>query len=80
MAKLSNDRRSALELLAGSQRGCSEAILMAHGFPMSLVDELVRDRLATATPLKARIGGRLVEVKRVMITEVGLKALAQSQS
>jgi hypothetical protein len=78
MAKLSDDRRGVLELLAGSQRGCSEAILMAHGFPMSLVDELVRDGLATAAPLKARIGGRLVEVRRVMITEVGLKALARS--
>jgi hypothetical protein len=33
-----------LELLAGTQRGCSEAILMAHDFPMSLV--------ATATPFK----------------------------
>jgi hypothetical protein len=80
MAKLSNDGRSALELLAGSQRGCSDAIWMAHGFLMSLVDELVRDGLATATPLKARIGGRLVEVKRVMITEAGLRTLAQSQS
>jgi hypothetical protein len=46
---------------------------------MSLIEALVRDGLATATPLKARIGGRLVEVTRVMITEVGLKALAQSQ-
>jgi hypothetical protein len=58
MAKLSDDKRGVLELLAGSQRDCSEAILMAHGFPMSLVNELVRDGLATATSLKARVGGR----------------------
>jgi len=78
MAKLGDDRRGVLELLADRQRGCSEAVLMRHGFPMSLVDALVRDGLATATPLKARIGGRLVEVTRVMITEAGLRTLARS--
>jgi hypothetical protein len=40
---------------------------------------LVRDGLATAAPLKARIGGRLVEVTRVMITAAGLRAVAQSK-
>jgi hypothetical protein len=51
---------------------------MRHGFSMSLIEALARDGLATATPLKARIGGRLVEVTRVMITEVGLRTLARS--
>ena len=66
------------KLLAGSQHGCNEAILIAHDFPMSLVDALVRDGLATATPLKARIGGRLIQVTRVMIAEAGLRTLACS--
>jgi len=30
------DRRSALELLGASRHGCTEAILLAHGFTVAM--------------------------------------------
>jgi hypothetical protein len=41
-------RRRALELLAGAELGCTEAIMLAHGFKMELLVELMRDGLAAA--------------------------------
>jgi hypothetical protein len=43
-------RRRALELLAASRDGCTEAIMLAHGFTIDLLVELVRAGLATAKP------------------------------
>jgi hypothetical protein len=40
------DRRRALELLAASREGCTEAIMLAHGFTVELMVELVRPRRA----------------------------------
>jgi len=37
-------------LLAGSSHGCTEAILLAHGFTIEMLIVLVRGGLATATP------------------------------
>jgi hypothetical protein len=43
------DRRRALELLAASRDGCNEAIMLAHGFTIPLLVELIRAGLASAT-------------------------------
>jgi hypothetical protein len=32
------DRRRALELLAASRDGCTEAIMLAHGFPIASLE------------------------------------------
>ena len=42
------DRRRALELLAVSRDGCTEAIMLAHGFTIDQMVELVRAGLASA--------------------------------
>jgi hypothetical protein len=68
-------RRRALELLASCREGCTEAILLAHGFTVEQIVELVRDGLATATSERIRIGSREIEVARVRITEVGRQVL-----
>jgi hypothetical protein len=52
------DRRRALELLASSRDGCTEAILQAHGFSVRQIVELVRAGLAIATPERVVAGGR----------------------
>jgi hypothetical protein len=57
------DRRPALELLAASRDGCTEAIMLAHGFTVAQMVELVRAGLASATAecivaWRARDGGR----------------------
>jgi hypothetical protein len=49
-------RRRALELLASSRDGCSEAIMIAHGFSIDMIVGLVRAGLATATAERV-VGG-----------------------
>jgi hypothetical protein len=50
------DRRRALELLAASREGCTEAIMLAHGLTIPQMVELVRAGLATATTERVVIG------------------------
>ena len=69
------DRRRALELLAASRDGCTEAILLAHGFTIKQIVELVRAGLAAAHSQRVVIGRRTVEIARVKITEAGRQGL-----
>jgi hypothetical protein len=69
------DRRRALELLAASRDGCAQAILIAHGFSIEQMVELVRDGLATAHRQRVIVGKRTIEVARMKITEAGRQAL-----
>jgi hypothetical protein len=57
----SRQRRRALELLAGSPDGCTEAILLAHGFPVGLLAKLIDAGLATAHAERMMVGGRPME-------------------
>jgi hypothetical protein len=66
-------RRRALELLAASRDGCTEAILVAHGFTMLV--KLIRAGLATAGTECVVAGGRSIEVARMRITDTGRRAL-----
>jgi hypothetical protein len=56
------DRRRALELLAASRDGATEAAMRAHGFTVEQMVELVRTGLATATAERVVVGGRTIEV------------------
>jgi hypothetical protein len=47
------DCRRALELLAASHDGCTEAIMLAQGFTIEQMNEFVRAGLATATAERA---------------------------
>jgi hypothetical protein len=69
------DRRRALELLASCRDGCTEAIMLAHGFTIAQMVELVRAGLATATAERVVAGGRTIEVARVRITDAGRRLL-----
>jgi len=69
------DRRRALELLSGSHDGCTEAVLLAHGFTVPLLVELVSTGLATAKVELMMAGKRPIKVTRVRITEAGREAL-----
>jgi hypothetical protein len=70
-----SDRRRALELLAASSDGCTEAIMIAHGFTIEDLVELVRAGLATATAGRVVAGRRTVEIATVRITDAGRRAL-----
>jgi hypothetical protein len=69
-------RRRALELLASCRDGCTEAIMLAHGFTMTQMVEPVRAGLASAQSERVVAGGRSIEVARVRITDAGRWALA----
>jgi hypothetical protein len=68
-------RRRALELLAGSRDGCTEAIMLAHGFSVEQMVDLVRSGLATAHSERVVAGKHRVEVARLRITEAGRRAV-----
>jgi hypothetical protein len=72
------DRRRALELLASCRDGCTEAIMLAHGFTTEQVVELVRAGLATATAERVVAGKLKMEVARVRITSAGRQALSEN--
>jgi hypothetical protein len=74
------DQRRALKLLAVSRNGCTEAVMLAHGFPVPLLVELVRSGLASATPERAVAGKRAMQITVVRITEAGRRALAGAAS
>ena len=75
--RANNTRRRALELLDASREGCTEAVMLAHGFTVDMLSELVTARLATAQTERMVVGGRRVEVIRFRITEAGRQALSQ---
>jgi hypothetical protein len=68
------DRRRALELLASCRDDCTEAIILAHGFTVEQMVELVRAGLATAKAERMVAGGKSIEVARVRITEPGRRS------
>jgi hypothetical protein len=68
----------ALRVLAGSPLGCTEAILLAHGFTVETLGSLVLDGLATPTPGTMYAGGRPIKVTWLTITDVGRQALAST--
>jgi hypothetical protein len=69
------DRCRALELLAASPDGCTEAVLLAHGFTVELLVDLCIAELAIAIPERMVAGGRTVELVRMKITEAARRAL-----
>ena len=70
------DRRRALELLAASPEGCTEALMFANGFTAELLIELVRAGLASAHAERMVADGKIREFARVKLSEAGWRALA----
>ena len=68
--------RNALAFLAENPGGCSEHLMQAHGFPAELIAKLVEAGFATATTESIIGNNRVLDVKRIKITETGRKALA----
>ena len=66
----------ALRLFAGLPLGCTEAIMLAHGFTAETLGRLVLDGPATATPGTVNVAGRPIKVTWLTITDIGRQALA----
>jgi hypothetical protein len=76
---LSQDQRRALEMLANAgPRGSTIDTLIANGFPAEMLADLVRDALALMQGETVKVGGRAVDVIRVLITDAGRRAIEWS--
>jgi hypothetical protein len=73
------DRRRALKLLAASPDGCTEAILLAHGFTSDMLAELASAGLTTAKAERVVAAGRTIEVIRVRITDAGRRIAGRTK-
>jgi hypothetical protein len=69
------DQREALRMLAGSPSGSTEAIMMAHGFAIGTLHDLVDSGFATAEGRTVRAERRLIGVTWLTITDAGRAAL-----
>jgi hypothetical protein len=77
MAKPTDEQRRALQLLARSPNGCTEALMLAHGFESGILGSLVLDGLAVAVDHTTIAGRRRMKVTWMRITAAGRKAIAE---
>jgi hypothetical protein len=70
------EQRQVLEILAAvGLRSCDGPTLLAHGFRIDMVADLVHDGLATARCETMRMGARKIRIARLRITDAGRRAL-----
>ena len=74
---LKPERRGALELLAPCCDGCAETAMLAHGFSIDMMIELISSGLATVQTEWLVAGSYQGERARVRITEAGRRALSE---
>jgi hypothetical protein len=78
---LSAEQRRALELLASGPRGYTKARLLADGFTVDMLADLVREGLVTTqrdtlrVGRRTRVGGRTIRVERYRIADAGRRAI-----
>jgi hypothetical protein len=73
------ERRRALQLLADvGQSGATQAIMLAHGFQTAMLAGMVKAGFVTEAIDTVRAGARMIDVRRLRITEAGRKALADA--
>jgi hypothetical protein len=77
MAKLSDEQRRALRILARRFDGCAEAVLLAEGFSIGQLAVLVIDGFATMRRTATNIDARQKSVIWMQITEQGHRAIAE---
>jgi predicted transcriptional regulator len=71
MTRLDDERRRALGILAENPDGSSWAIMLARGFPLSLLNRLVRAGLVASHIEREERGDKAIEIVRVKITDAG---------
>jgi hypothetical protein len=75
MAPLNSERRRALRLLEKAPNGCTEALMLAHGFTAELLDRLVVEGVATMERRCMHAGRRRIEARCLTITDAGRRAI-----
>ena len=69
----------ALSLLAENPDGCTGPDMLAHGFSIKLLNQLIRDGLVTARTKRVIRGERSIEIVHMKITDAGRQVLASSR-
>ena len=72
---LTAEQRQALELLAAGPRGYTKARLLADGFTVDMLADLVGEGLATARRETVIVGKRKITIARIRITDAGRQAI-----
>jgi hypothetical protein len=73
-------QRRAIVLLAGcGAEGCTESVMLVHGFTTDQLAGLVRIGLIAKTTERVVSSGQTSEVKRFKLTEAGQQALGDHQ-
>jgi hypothetical protein len=72
---LNHDQRRALRLLADAPNGATATIMLARGFTILLLDDLVLRGLATAEKRAMGAARRPIKVTWLTITDAGRQAL-----
>jgi hypothetical protein len=76
MAVLSDEELRALRHLARYPSGCTEQVMLAHGFTPDQIANLVFGGLAKRDVRNVALDGRQVKVVRMEITAAGREAIA----
>ena len=76
VCRVSHEQRRALKKLAGTPRGFTEHLLIAHGFSIEMLSGLVQADLATVVtePMKEP-RGVINMIERIRITDAGWRAI-----
>ena len=76
VCRVSHEQRRALKKLAGTPRGLTEHLLIAHGFSVEMLSDLVRAKLATVVMEPMREPRGVINmIERIRITDAGRRAL-----
>ena len=67
----------ALELMASSPDGCTEAMLLAEGFKRDTLAILVLGGFATLDAERVRAGAEWIVVRRLRISEAGRRVIGR---
>jgi hypothetical protein len=70
------ERRRALELLARGPTGCTETLMLAHGFSAEVLSRLVVDGFANVQRGTVLAGQRQLTVNWMEITDLGYAAIS----
>jgi hypothetical protein len=76
VCRVSHEQRRALKKLAGTPRGLTEHLLMAHGFSVEMLSGLVQADLATVVTEPTREPRGVINmIERIRITDAGRRAI-----
>ena len=68
-------RTRALRLLAENSARLHRAMMVAHGFSIELLNQVIRDGLATTRTERAIRGDKSIEMVRLKITDAARRVL-----